>query len=102
MAARSHRHEERRSANPEDVESNPILPNGAGAVLAANAGAAREMMSFVAMRLEKDGEAIREISHCQSWAEAMKLQSHWVQQTIRDYQSEMTKLASMYVPNRSD
>jgi hypothetical protein len=43
------------------------------------------------MRLGKDGEAIREMLACKSPAHAAAVQSRWIEQTLRDYGSEMSK-----------
>ena len=44
------------------------------------------------MRLEKDGELIRELGACQNWADALTVHSRWVQETLRDYTAETSKL----------
>jgi hypothetical protein len=56
----------------------------------------REMMSFVSKRLEKDGETVREMLGSRNLADAMAIQSRWIEETLRDYNSEMTKLMTIY------
>ena len=56
----------------------------------------REMMSFMSMRLEKDSETTREILGCGSLADVTAIQSRWLEETVRDYNSEVTKLMGIY------
>jgi hypothetical protein len=56
----------------------------------------REMMSFVSMRLEKDAETTREMVGCKNLADVTALQSGWIEETLRDYNSEMAKLMTIY------
>jgi len=63
---------------------------------AATAECQREMMSFVSMRVEKDGETAHEILGCRNLADATAIQSRWLEETVRDYNSEMTKLMTIY------
>jgi hypothetical protein len=63
---------------------------------AATAESQREMMSFMAMRVEKDGETAREMLGCRNLADATAIQSRWLEETVRDYNSEMTKLMGIY------
>jgi hypothetical protein len=63
---------------------------------AATAECQREMMSFMSMRVEKDGETAREILGCRNLADATAIQSRWLEETVRDYNSEMTKLMTIY------
>jgi Phasin protein len=55
----------------------------------------REMMGFMSMRLEKDGESLREMAGCKTMADMITLQSRWVEQTVRDYNSEFEKLTAI-------
>ena len=54
------------------------------------------MMGFMSMRLEKDGETAREMLGCRNLADATAVQSRWLEETLRDYNSEMTKLMTLY------
>ncbi|MCG7394281.1 phasin family protein [Microvirga sp. ACRRW] len=55
----------------------------------------REMMGFVSMRLEKDGETTREIMACKTPTDAAAIQTRWLEETLRDYNAEMTKLMTI-------
>jgi Phasin protein len=55
----------------------------------------REMMEFVSMRLEKDSETAREVLDSKSLADVAAIQSRWIEETIRDYNSEMSKIVSI-------
>jgi hypothetical protein len=46
--------------------------------------------------LAKDGEAIREILTCRNWTDALDVQARWVDETLRDYNAEMSKLTGLY------
>ena len=59
---------------------------------AATAECQREMMSFMSMRLEKDSETTREILGCGRLADVTAIQSRWLEEAVRDYNSEVTKL----------
>lgn len=56
----------------------------------------REMISFVSMRLEKDGEIFREMTGCKNMADVTSVQTRWFEETLRDYNSEVTKLMALY------
>lgn len=56
----------------------------------------REMMSFVSMRLEKDAETTREMMDCKNVADATAIQSRWMEETLRDYNSEIGKLMTIF------
>jgi hypothetical protein len=92
-AARSHKTGERTYGEASDyVPQTGIM--GAEAV----AEAQREIMSFVAHRLEKDSDAFRDFGQCTTMADAVQVQVRWAQETMRDYGAEMTKLVAMWVP----
>jgi len=55
----------------------------------------REMIGFVSERLGKDGEAAREMLACKSSADATAIQTRWIEETLRDYASEMNKLMAL-------
>ena len=87
------------------------LRSGAGYALAGDGGRAlanatetwfaaatecqRGMMSFVSMRLEKDADTTREMMGCRNVADATAIQSRWMEETLRDYNSEMGKLMTI-------
>jgi len=64
----------------------------------AVAEAQREITSFIAQRLEKDSDAVRDIGQCTTMADAVQVQIRWAQETMRDYGAEITKLVSMWAP----
>ena len=63
--------------------------------LAAATECQREMMSFVSMRLDKDARTTRDMMGCRNLADATAMQSHWIEETLRDYNSEMAKLIAI-------
>jgi len=89
--------ETRRSADAFAMsgESGRALANVAAAWLTAAAECQREMIGFVSIRLAKDGETVREMAGCKSPADATAIQSRWIEETLRDYSSEVTKLMTI-------
>ncbi len=75
--------------------NNQALANAAEAWFAATAECQREMIGFVSMRLEKDGEAAREIMGCKNLADVVTIQSRWIEETLGDYNAEMAKLMTI-------
>jgi hypothetical protein len=73
-------------------EPGQFMIPGTDTLFATFADRQREMLDFMAMRLEKDGEVIRELGSCRNWADALTVQSRWVQEAIRDYTAEASKL----------
>jgi hypothetical protein len=61
----------------------------------------QELGGFVADRLAKDGEAMRQALSCRDWSVALDIQARWVEETLRDYNAEMSKLAGLYVKSAS-
>lgn len=76
-------------------DSGRAMANAAETWLAAAAECQREMMSFVSMRLEKDADTTREMMGCKNPADMTVIQSRWVEQTLRDYNTEMSKLMTI-------
>lgn len=72
------------------------LTNASEAWFSATAECQREMLGFMSMRLEKDGEAVREMMGCKTMADAAAVHSHWVEETLRDYNAEITRLMTIY------
>lgn len=62
----------------------------------------REMIGFVAMRLEKDSETSRKIMACRNFADMTAIQSQWLEETLRDYSSEMARLMTIYTKLAKD
>jgi Phasin protein len=77
-------------------DNNQALVKATETWFAATAECQREMMSFMSMRIEKDGETAREVLGCRNLADATAIQSRWLEETVRDYNSEMTKLMTIY------
>jgi Phasin protein len=76
-------------------DNGQALAKAAETWFAASAECQREMMGFMSMRLEKDGETAREMLGCKNPADATAIQSRWIEETLRDYSSEMTKLMTL-------
>ncbi len=76
-------------------DSGRALANAAETWFAAASECQREMMSFVSMRLEKDAETTREMMGCKNPADMTAIQSRWVEDTVRDYNAEMSKLMTI-------
>jgi hypothetical protein len=53
------------------------------------------MMGFVSMRLEKDADTTREMMGCKNPADVTAIQSRWVEETLRDYNAEMSNLMTI-------
>jgi hypothetical protein len=93
--ARAHNDAERVVANLRDGFAVSLMPDGAGAFLAAVTESQREMLSFLAMRLEKDSQIAREASECENWADLLELHSRWSQDMLRDYGAELSRMVAM-------
>ena len=76
-------------------DSGKALANVAETWFVTVAECQREMIGFVSMRLEKDGETTREIMGCKNPTEVAAIQSRWIEETLRDYNSEMSKLMDL-------
>jgi hypothetical protein len=66
------------------------------AMLAAAAEGQRELLSFMAMRLEKDRSAVRSIAACQNWADVVHIQFDWMQEMLRDYGTQTSRIMALY------
>jgi hypothetical protein len=75
--------------------NNPALAKATEAWFTAATERQREMIGFVSMRLEKDAETTREVVACKNLADVTAIQSRWVEETLRDYNSEMGKLMTI-------
>ena len=56
----------------------------------------QEVGRFLTGRLEKDAEAIRQTLSCRDWTEALGIQARWMEEILRDYNAEMSKLTGLY------
>jgi hypothetical protein len=77
-------------------DNSQVLAKAAQSWFAASTECQREMLSFVSMRLAKDGDTLREVLGCKNLADMTTLQSRWMEDALRDYNSEMSKLMSIY------
>jgi hypothetical protein len=82
--------------------NNQALAKAAQAWFAASAECQREMMGFVSMRLEKDAETTREMVACRNLADVAAIQSRWIEETMRDYNTEMGKLMAICTKSVKD
>ena len=71
------------------------LANATETWFAAATECQREMMSFASMRLEKDAETTREMMGCKHFVDVTAIQSRWMEDTVRDYNSEIGKLMTI-------
>jgi hypothetical protein len=62
----------------------------------------REMANFMALRLGKDGETVREALTLKNLNDMLAVQSHWMDETMRDYSAEMTKILTIYTKYEAD
>lgn len=83
-------------------DSSRALANATETWLAAATECQREMMSFVSMRLEKDAGATRDMMGCKNVADVTAIQTRWVEETLRDYNSEMSKLMAICTNSMSN
>lgn len=72
------------------------LTNAAETWFNAGSECQREMIGFMSKRLEKDGETLREMMGCKTIGDVAALQSRWIEETVRDYNTEAAKLMSIY------
>ena len=56
----------------------------------------KEVGRFITDRLEKDAESLRQTFSCRNWTAALELQGRWVDETLRDYSAQMSKLTGLY------
>ena len=83
------------TSNFGNKDTELLLAHGSETMLTAVAEGQREMLSFVAMRLEKDSDFIRHATACRNWPDVLAVQSRWVQEMFRDYASEATKMLAI-------
>jgi hypothetical protein len=76
-------------------DHGPALINATQTWFVATAECHREMIDFVSMRLEKDNNTIREMMGCKKLADTTAVQFRWIEETLRDYNAEMTKLMTI-------
>lgn len=71
------------------------LTNAAEQWIAASTECHREMIGFMSMRLEKDSDTFREMMECKNITDVATIQSRWMEETLRDYNSEINKLMTI-------
>ncbi|WP_243370757.1 phasin family protein [Microvirga solisilvae] len=76
-------------------DRSQALINAAETWLSAAAACQREMIGFVSMRLDKDSETAREMMSCKSPTDMAAVHTRWIEETLRDYNSEMSKLMEL-------
>jgi Phasin protein len=84
------------------LEGGRALAGGMEAWFATVSECQREMVDFASNRLAKDSETTREMLDCKNPAEAMEIHSRWIQETIRDYGAEMTKMFAICTKHAAD
>jgi hypothetical protein len=87
--------------NLRDYMPNQNMAAGAETFAATMDESRREIMGFIAKRLEKDSEAVREAIDCANWGDAMQVQSRWAREMIEDYGAEMGRLLAMFNPKQA-
>ena len=99
MAVESPRSRDTHNVNPlrgdAASEAARSLAQAPETLLAAAAEGQREFLSFMAMRLEKDRNAIREVTSCQNWADVVHLQFDWMQEMLRDYGEQTSRMLAL-------
>jgi hypothetical protein len=84
-----------------DYMPNQNVAAGAETFAAAMDESRREIMGFIAKRLEKNSEAVREAIECANWGDAMQVQSRWAREMIEDYGAEMGRLLAVFGPRQA-
>jgi hypothetical protein len=56
----------------------------------------QEVGRFISDRLNKDGEAVRRTLACGNWTDAVGIQARWVEEALRDYNAEISRLTGVY------
>ncbi|MCG8357582.1 MAG: phasin family protein [Kiloniellales bacterium] len=90
--------------NPKETMARMTAMNGAAGELFAEAVKAyfqgvsawnEELMTFMKARMDSDMALGGQLTKCDSWQEAAKLQQSWMQQTTEQYLSEAGKLMEL-------
>jgi hypothetical protein len=53
------------------------------------------LIGFVSMRIEKDGDAFRQMMSCKNVGDVSAIHLRWVEETLRDYSDEMGRLMTI-------
>jgi len=84
-----------------DYMQNQNVAAGAETFAATMDESRREIMGFIAKRLEKNSEAVREAIDCAHWGDAVQVQSRWAREMIEDYGAEMGRLLAVFSPRQA-
>ena len=95
MATHNTAQQERVTSLRADFPSRALVA-GAETWWSTVAECQREIGQFISDRLTKDGETLRQALSCRDWTEALDIQARWVDQTVRDYNAEITRLTGLY------
>jgi hypothetical protein len=87
---------QQRSSHLMEREPSGLAPLAPAAWLSTIAACQREMLEFMSHRLEKDGETMREAITCRNLGDALAVQTRWIDETLRDYSNEATRLLEIY------
>jgi hypothetical protein len=79
----------------------PPIP-GSETLLATMAEGQREWLGFVAARLEKDGQTIRDSLTCKRWQDVLVVNTHWAGEMMRDYQTGAAKILTIYAKHGAE
>lgn len=78
------------------VPSNETLKQAGESFVATASQCQKQTTDFIALRLEKDRQAIANIMGCKSPAEAVQIQSAWLQETANDYSVAAKRMFDLY------
>jgi hypothetical protein len=84
------------------TDQSRAFAQGMDACLSTASEWQREMMDFIANRLAKDGDMIREMMDCKNPADMMEKNAHWVREAAEDYSAEATKMLAIYTKCTAD
>lgn len=78
------------------VSSSEVVKEAGESFVAAASQCQKQTTDFIALRLEKDRQAIASIMACKSPAEAVQIQSAWLQETANDYRVAAKRMFDLY------
>ena len=78
------------------------VPTGREAWWATAAAHQSEMLDFMSHRLSKASEAARELGQCRNAEDASGVHSKWLQDTVKDYSAQSTKVMAINVKQGAD
>lgn len=87
---------QQRTKNVTEREPNGLVSIAPAAWWSTMAACQREMLEFMSHRLEKDGETVREAVACRNVGDALAVQTRWIDEALRDYSSEASRLLALY------